>query len=916
MMPAIVISSSAATARPIAPPPPADQQPGAWTQYRGDYHLTSRSAITGGISEPAILWSHRLAGCESLIEVRPDRSETQRLTIAEGLSDPAAAARVRQQWSLNGALIDLDGNANRQPVPIVGNVKVGKMLAGVRGLQKFTCGSLAGFSHSFAKLEVRVNSAWKELWHKSVDTTIHTANPVIGDFDGDGSVEIAYTPWYYLTILDPATGEVKEKTRFIGDDEIPEGGGRAYGYFGAHDLDRDGKSEFVIICDFAKYISVLGREDGKLKRLWLQDITDPTKTKNPKYEITVRINPEPIGDIDADGRDELILSVYNMKQDKLWHVYVFDGITGRIKHDLAATYAVGMRDADGDGTPELFCVNTPNRGINLPDPGRIALVSLKNGRRVEIWRKNGSAFETYDVTSFPDNVNCVAIYGTRTVFCGHHESSRRPIFWTRRYLDECRQRSELTAWRIGESGRFEPVSAVTGPSLKALAISDSVGFAFRAVSFEGKNETIQTSRCSANVKLRELLPAVASQPVVGRLCPGTPPALVFETTNNTIEAFTVSPSLGPRVLWRKHGMAMTRWRTPVDGVLLADLDSDGGHEVIVNRYGKNGCARLAALDSAGNDVWYHDWPDVTGGHRDWNQSGVTYWQPGHFTHPRKMDILVQTCRAVSEGCLLDGETGRQVWFQDHTGDTRYFGGYWFRPFTDAATGLDDIHAAQIFYFVFDGATGKQTVALPGDSIFRGERNWASFPGTLVEDFLGSGDRQFLFPNWEGLALMRSNGEPVWATTDDWADWLAAAVAVDIDLDGAIEVVYPAQVYKDGVLERVEMRCRDGATGKLEWVFGPLESLCSQPAVCDINSDGRPECIYVIGENLYALAAGEDGRSGRIVWSFKLPAASPVPVAIADVYGTGDAQIVVMCHDGYVYGIGQRVGDENKRGDRR
>jgi outer membrane protein assembly factor BamB len=81
------------------------------------------------------------------------------------------------------------------------------------------------------------NGEWREVWKTQPIPLLFVSNVIIGDFDGDGKTEIAITPWYDVWVLDAETGELKYKSPF----KHPGAeSGRAYGWFGAHDIDGDG----------------------------------------------------------------------------------------------------------------------------------------------------------------------------------------------------------------------------------------------------------------------------------------------------------------------------------------------------------------------------------------------------------------------------------------------------------------------------------------------------------------------------------------------------------------------------------------------------------------------------------------------------------------------------------------------------
>jgi len=99
---------------------------------------------------------------------------------------------------------------------------------------------------------------------------------------------------------------------------------------------------------------------------------------------------------------------------------------------------------------------------------------------------------------------------------------------------------------------------------------------------------------------------------------------------------------------------------------------------------------------------------------------------------------------------------------------------------------------------------------------------------------------------------------------------------------------------------------DAATGALKWRFPMPDESPTFPAVADIDGDGRDECVFTMGNIVYAVGAAKASPvlppAGRIHWKLDLPGTAG-PAAIADAEGNGVAQIIVACSDGHVYGIG-------------
>ena len=228
---------------------------------------------------------------------------------------------------------------------------------------------------------------------------------MFGDFDYDGRKEIALLPWYKLNILDTETGKVKEQAAFKLSDEAPELGGRAYGWFGAVNLDGAGPDEFVIIDDFVHHMAVVGWRDGKLQRLWNWIIHQPGQHMPEAADtVAVIINPRPVQNVDGDANLELLVSIFNHRRDARWHVLAIDGMTGKVKHDLEGWFLAGTADVDGNGTAELLCTKT-GKGFRRPDPASLAVFSLTGGEPRAMWELPDSSFELWDIPDFPEKVN-------------------------------------------------------------------------------------------------------------------------------------------------------------------------------------------------------------------------------------------------------------------------------------------------------------------------------------------------------------------------------------------------------------------------------------------------------------------------------------------------------------------------------
>ena len=207
-----------------------DTGAGQWLQFRGDRTLTGRSSLKGNIREPAIRWKQFCGARETLLSVdfleQGDRKATVKLPVADLGVDPRVQTDERLQ-----ALSSYNG-ASFGP-----GYQVGKFLPEESGLQIVQCESCfqkyASYqppgTGEFCQLLTRRNGEWQQVWKSELIPDVFVPNVLAGDFDHDGKLEVAFTPWYDLLVLDMATGKLKDKCRFS-----PPGAesGRAYGYLG------------------------------------------------------------------------------------------------------------------------------------------------------------------------------------------------------------------------------------------------------------------------------------------------------------------------------------------------------------------------------------------------------------------------------------------------------------------------------------------------------------------------------------------------------------------------------------------------------------------------------------------------------------------------------------------------------------
>ena len=344
-------------------------------------------------------------------------------------------------------LADPDGDGKFKELAASSQHRTGKFLADRPGLQKVEFDTLFGSSGSDSTpacgrlLARRGGGGWERIWTSVSMPLLFTANPITGDFDHDGRLDVAVTPWYDLWIFDLLTGKFKSKARYT-----PPGAesGRAYGWLGAYDFDGDGRLEFVVLGDFENFMAVLGWKDGQLVPLWSRLIERGITLKKTMLKTGVL----PVQDIDGDGRPEIVISLYNATGDGRWHTLALEGLSGRAILDLPDQALCGVADLDGDHAADLAC--TRARSALIPERSTLSVFGFKGRRLVTHWHEEDSAFETHALADLPANVNTNAGTGTTTLLVVPGQENQRSLFFSRRTLDPAAGQVELSAWQANE----------------------------------------------------------------------------------------------------------------------------------------------------------------------------------------------------------------------------------------------------------------------------------------------------------------------------------------------------------------------------------------------------------------------------------------------------------------------------------
>ena len=890
----------------------ADGQPerdGQWLQYRRDPALTGRSPLKGNMTAPAIKWKYGLNAREGFFTLRLDGSVAGTLEAPKQELNPGHCDSIVDAWGMGTAWYQLE-NGQNVVLPGPQHINIGHFLPGVSGLQllEFDTGFDAGGDSSiprYGRLLVRQAGQWQERWKTGPIPTVYVANPIVADFDADGRLEVAFTPWYDLWMLDLETGNLEQKCKYQHPDAES---GRAYGYLGAHDLFGDKRLEIVMLSNSELHMDVFGwDENGQLKIVWSRLIQRGVGHKEKRLQVM----RDPVRDIDGDGKPEIVVAIYNRDGKGRWRTEVVDPETGKARYDLDNQCVIDLIDLDGDGACELFCLQSDQ--MEPLEWNRISIVQCRGGKARILWTKDLAAFETARRLGFPPHYRTNANWVLPQLLTGVLDQGRRPLFITRRLLDPETRHMELTLWRMVSDGKIESLASVSGPELKgrAIASSDSAqaGAVLVHTLFPARDELkLDTRRSRAEFQTLRRVGCSPSIALVGRSAGQTRSTVYVEDAMENIVALTPSRADPTRLQlqWRRPGRGYfnhDNFSTFCHGpVLLADLTGNGEIAMVCATRNSRGNARIIARSRSGEELWHHDL-DVPGALPLYPRSGVMMWFGGHFTASRRTDVLVVYKDASYFYRLLNGETGELIYEGERNGV-----GYSMAVFDYDGDGLDDFLAG------FDHTAIKGQT---GGVLMHRRTGWGELfrAGTfraepIVADFIGDGSQQILYATSQNVvALLRMDGSIIWQKCSVGSKPVSPQGVLpsvgDFDGDGRLEMCGVAwhDGQPDSVVDGNNVRCFDTATGALEWKLKvPQHGHAVTSVSCDIDGDGRDECLLSSDNTLYAIGVTGKGRQGAIKWKLDLPGRIG-PATVARLHEGGEVQIIVVCADGYVYGIG-------------
>jgi hypothetical protein len=890
-------------------------RPDDWPRYAHDRALTARSPLRGRIVQPQVAWSCSVAGREWLIEIVPANGP-QRLELST--VDASLSLSPRLIPAPGPRRLDLDGSGTLRPATETFHERWAKVLPQVKGWQR------VAWSHTWTDQKVcrlqlfaydRGFDQPRLVWQTDPpEDTIFQPLNVVFDLDGDGVQEVCVAAHYRVMIFEGTTGRKETELRYHGS--------RPYGWFGLADVDADGQMELITLGDFQSHLDVLNYdpkqpEPRRLSVRWRRDLESNIEERKKWPQL----GPHPVADVAGDERPEIVLNLFNDTGDGQWHVLVLNAASGETRFDFPQRVAQGAADVDADGKAELFL--TGSDGVLAPAFGTVELVHLGGAAPLILWSQTNASWGTAELPCFEPTWATTASQGMREILVADGGQGGRPRFLAAQRTPnrEPPLLTSLSALQVGKAGQVKTLWQVSGLpgelDLKAHAAlegTNGVGVSLGLRVAGGTASAVTLQQAAARLVESHPLGVTVAPPIAARLRSNGPISVVVEGAARYLWAIR-PPATGTNAAtfwWRRPGRGQgdgSRWL----GLLAADLDGDGGSEIVAADQDVTGRALLVAYRHDGSRLWATRWGQTPGATPTWNVGALTFWWPGCFRAPGRTDLFVNTRRGLMHsdvGHLVDGRTGAIVWTQDRAIVPGRFR-WGFAGIPPGVADLDGdgpeelISLYPVCFWVADGRTGKLSCgvdlanrkALPA---------WAAYGEPMLHKFGGVPQYQVLLDSPYILALLDTNGTPRWhglgradypttSTEGNVGQTTAVKHALaDWDGDGQFEIASAG--YGDGV------RAIDPRDGRVLWSLPAPAPTCPRVVAADI--DGRPgdEVLYPAGAKLVAITG--DRADGRILWEWQGPASLSMP-AIADVDGDGLAEIVVQAADASVHCLGPK-----------
>jgi outer membrane protein assembly factor BamB len=709
----------------------------------------------------------------------------------------------------------------------------------------------------------------------------------IGDIDGDAMTDIVVVGRPRLMIFS-GQGELKQQLEFReGDAE-----GRHYGLLNLADVNGDGKLDAVVIADDIPALSnnnkaaaiTVFQLSPTIKRLW--------GTSFPQQTLNAPLNA--VADLDGDGRSEIVVNIWTGNEQQV-RVYNGEGDLAKTGQPMllstfSGTFVWDLNDLNLDGHPELM---SSNETVEHP--------TLNLNSQLKIYS-----------------------FASRTENSIEFSETAKPL--TGMYVNF---RPALS------SDGFERIGSSNNSRMKIFILGgQKTRFLVYTQNAEGGINLQERSLVKGNNKLRTKVEFDTLRPGVVRSILGPAGNESFLVNREVEGLLTGDLAIYVR---RKQRLALSTINPILSGasftseVRVADLDEDGGNEILVRGPGgrilvlgldenlnslvqvaafngnsapiiqaldgskgrpqiittrsDGGRLRIAVYETRGTaadgslrikELWGRTFEQISG-------SINVEMTTGHFGGlANRIDIFFSTPRGSS--FMLSGENGDIIWTRE---DIYTFGNH-VAVRDSNRDGKDDLYiVSDNLYRIVDGNRGVEIFGPVAVNQFS-----ADFNSTPIL----SGDNEVLMVGPATVVKMLDQGKPIW----NFSKTVNGKITKRQEAQFLMGL---AELGNGGGFDRIggnfgesdAFYAYDYTTGLLAFktLFQPVTEIIT----ADTDGDGKDEFIFGTAEGqIVALRASDGG----LVWSIKTDSfpADPILAAIGKdkrpvlIFAPGDGALRV------------------------
>jgi len=486
---------------------------------------------------------------------------------------------------------------------------------------------------------------WKKTWNefKSYQPSI-----ALGDFDGDGVLDIFYCTKGEVAVYDGVNGDKKASEKWTSGGSL--GNGRNYGEFFAVDINGDGLCDVVMMNPYlCEHSSVLVSNGEKLSLLW-DNFHEFDSNGNEK---SLKVMIEGFDDHDGDGRYEIIYSVYNDDGENKWKTYIFhadETDLNAAKNNAQVIDGVifsGAVDLDGDGKNELILSSADTRS---------PLSHTVN----YVYKYNGSVYESAAASEKASVV--FSEYKSYRITHGSHFTARRELL-------EITYGGKTYFFLKDENGKASAYTLDGGALSKGIQL-DIAPIYCADVDLDGNGEYfyIEDGAC----KVSSVSGTALAQFTVGAPHQKTPVAAdldgdgsleVIIAGSGHVSAVKVN-ARGAQLLWTKKGYGS---RSNVLNFSAMILKTENGHRAVFAVDDElTGESRIGVFKADGSEEWGYTFKGYHNSTENID-SGIYQYLYGDMNGDGALDIIVflMTGDDYSESIhVICGKTHERIYVEE------------------------------------------------------------------------------------------------------------------------------------------------------------------------------------------------------------------------------------------------------------